>query len=69
MPDCSSQIVLEALSDERVAVMKEATTTLVEIRNQFAAELMQFDFIEHVYPSSTNFILLRQNRGMNCLAY
>ncbi|OED61449.1 histidinol-phosphate transaminase [Vibrio tasmaniensis ZS-17] len=63
MPDCSSQIVLEALSDERVAVMKEATTTLVEIRNQFAAELMRFDFIEHVYPSSTNFILLRQKSG------
>ncbi|WP_146489625.1 aminotransferase class I/II-fold pyridoxal phosphate-dependent enzyme, partial [Vibrio cyclitrophicus] len=63
MPDCSSQIVLEALSNERVAVMKQATAKLVEIRNQFAAELMQFDFIEHVYPSSTNFILLRQKSG------
>ncbi|TVU61734.1 histidinol-phosphate transaminase [Vibrio atlanticus] len=63
MPDCSSQIVLEALSDERVAVMKEATAKLVEIRNQFAVALTQFDFIEYVYPSSTNFILLRQKSG------
>ncbi|MEZ8377483.1 histidinol-phosphate transaminase [Vibrio splendidus] len=63
MPDCSSQIVLEALSDDRVAVMKEATVKLVEIRNQFAVALTQFDFIEYVYPSSTNFILLRQKSG------
>ncbi|PMM39542.1 histidinol-phosphate transaminase [Vibrio splendidus] len=63
MPDCSSQIVLETLSDERVAVMKEATAKLVEIRNQFAVALTQFDFIEYVYPSSTNFILLRQKSG------
>jgi histidinol-phosphate aminotransferase len=63
MPDCSSQIVLEALSNERVAVMKQATAKLVEIRNQFAADLTQFDFVEHVYPSSTNFILLRQKSG------
>ncbi|WP_192888970.1 histidinol-phosphate transaminase [Vibrio bathopelagicus] len=59
MPDCSSQIVLEALSTERVAVMQEATSKLVELRNLFASELNQFDFIEQVYPSSTNFVLLR----------
>ncbi len=72
MPDCSSQIVLEALSDERVAVMKEATIiTLVEIRNQFAAELMQFDFIEHARLSVIDQLLFCyvKNRGMNCLAY
>ncbi|MEZ9454848.1 histidinol-phosphate transaminase [Vibrio splendidus] len=60
MPDCSSQIVLDALSDERVSVMQDATQKLVELRNWFACELTQFDFIESVYPSSTNFILLRQ---------
>ncbi|CAK1729244.1 histidinol-phosphate transaminase [Vibrio crassostreae] len=60
MPDCSSQIVLDALSDERVSVMQGATQKLVELRNWFACELTQFDFIESVYPSSTNFILLRQ---------
>ncbi|MDA0154166.1 histidinol-phosphate transaminase [Vibrio sp. Makdt] len=59
MPDCSSQIVLEALSHERVAVMQKATSKLVELRNCFASELNQFDFIEQVYPSSTNFVLLR----------
>ncbi len=73
MPDCSSQIInLEALSDGGVLRWwKEATATLVEIHgNQFAAELMQFDFIEHVYPSSTNasFCYVK-NQGMNCLAY
>ncbi|MDP2502927.1 histidinol-phosphate transaminase [Vibrio splendidus] len=60
MPDCSSQIVLDALSDDRVSVMEDATQKLVELRNWFACELTQFDFIESVYPSSTNFILLRQ---------
>lgn len=59
MPDCSSQIVLEALSDERVSVMQDATMGLVEIRNRFAAQLALFDFIEQVYPSSTNFVLLK----------
>ncbi|MEZ8613623.1 MULTISPECIES: histidinol-phosphate transaminase [Vibrio] len=63
MPDCSSQIVLDALSDERVSVMQDATQNLVELRNWFACELTQFDFIESVYPSSTNFILLRQKAG------
>ncbi|MFA0522719.1 histidinol-phosphate transaminase [Vibrio sp. 10N.222.52.C3] len=63
MPDCSSQIVLDALSDERVSVMQDATQKLVELRNWFACELTQFDFIESVYPSSTNFILLRQKAG------
>ncbi|MFA0408722.1 histidinol-phosphate transaminase [Vibrio splendidus] len=63
MPDCSSQIVLDALSDERVSVMQDATQKLVELRNWFACELTQFYFIESVYPSSTNFILLRQKPG------
>ena len=63
MPDCSSQIVLDALSDERVSVMQGATQKLVELRNWFACELTQFDFIGSVYPSSTNFILLRQKPG------
>ncbi|NOJ02775.1 histidinol-phosphate transaminase [Vibrio splendidus] len=63
MPDCSSQIVLDALSDERVSVMQDATQKLVELRNWFACELTQFDFIESVCPSSTNFILLRQKPG------
>ncbi|MEZ8542811.1 histidinol-phosphate transaminase [Vibrio splendidus] len=63
MPDCSSQIVLDALSDERVSVMEDVTQKLVELRNWFACELTQFDFIESVYPSSTNFILLRQKPG------
>lgn len=63
MPDCSSQIVLDALSDDRVSVMEDATQKLVELRNWFACELTQFDFIESVYPSSTNFILLRQKSG------
>ncbi|MEZ8759306.1 histidinol-phosphate transaminase [Vibrio splendidus] len=63
MPDCSSQIVLDALSDERIALMESATLKLVELRNWFACELTQFDFIESVYPSSTNFILLRQKPG------
>ncbi|TKF91243.1 aminotransferase class I/II-fold pyridoxal phosphate-dependent enzyme, partial [Vibrio sp. F13] len=57
------QIVLEALSAERILVMSDATSKLVELRDRFADELTQFDFIEHVYPSSTNFILLRQKPG------
>ncbi|WP_135383932.1 histidinol-phosphate transaminase [Vibrio tasmaniensis] len=63
MPDCSSQIVLDALSDERIALMESATLKLVELRNRFACELTRFEFIEQVYPSSTNFVLLRQKPG------
>ncbi|MEZ9058050.1 histidinol-phosphate transaminase [Vibrio pelagius] len=59
MPDCSSQIVMEALSDERISVMQDATLDLIQVRNRFAVQLAQFDFIEQVYPSSTNFVLLK----------
>ncbi|MBW3697766.1 histidinol-phosphate transaminase [Vibrio sp. T187] len=59
MPDCSSKIVLDALSSEGIDKVMTATQNLIAIREQFRTSLKEFDFIEQVYPSSTNFVLLK----------
>ncbi|MDN3613685.1 histidinol-phosphate transaminase [Vibrio gallaecicus] len=63
MPDCSAEIVLKALSNEGLELMKAKTAELINTRNEFAQILSQFDFIEEVYPSATNFVLLRVNEN------
>ena len=63
MPDCSAEIVLKALSEEGLKLMKAKTAELINTRNEFAQTLSQFDFIEEVYPSATNFVLLRVNEN------
>ncbi|MEZ8824507.1 histidinol-phosphate transaminase [Vibrio amylolyticus] len=59
MPDSSASIVLSALTPEGIQTMREATQTLIETREWFIEALSTFECIEHVYPSSTNFVLLK----------
>jgi histidinol-phosphate aminotransferase len=59
MPDCSSKIVLQALSDEGLEVVASSTQKLIETREWFRHELEKISVIEKVYPSSTNFVLLK----------
>ncbi|MCL9774716.1 histidinol-phosphate transaminase [Vibrio methylphosphonaticus] len=59
MPDCSANIVLEALSEKGLETMHQATRSLIETREWFREMLKTFDFIEHSYASATNFVLLK----------
>lgn len=69
MPDCSASIVLDALSKQGLEQMRTATQQLIDTRNWFIRQLDQFDFIEKIYPSATNFVLLRTRAGESVFAY
>lgn len=59
IPDSSAEIVLKALSAEGLKCVSSSTEELKQTRDWFIGQLGQFDFIQTVYPSSTNFVLLR----------
>ncbi|WP_295893449.1 histidinol-phosphate transaminase [uncultured Vibrio sp.] len=65
MPDSSASIVLSALTPEGIQTMQNATQTLVETREWFRQQISAFEFIEHVYPSSTNFVLLKVKQDID----
>lgn len=68
MPDCSANIVLDALSPEGLKTVSDATQSLIETREWFRHALLSFDFIEHVFPSSTNFVLLKVEENIDLFA-
>lgn len=59
MPDSSSKIVLDALSPDGISRVKQATKSLIKTREAFAARLAHLEWIERIYPSATNFVLIR----------
>jgi histidinol-phosphate aminotransferase len=59
MPDSSSKIVLNALSPDGLAKVEQATKSLLETREAFTARLADLEWIERIYPSATNFVLIR----------
>lgn len=69
IPDCSAQIVLKALSREGLSTVAQVTKQLIKTREWFAQELRKIDTIETVYSSSTNFVLLRANAGVDLFEY
>lgn len=69
MPDSSATIVLEALSEQGLNKMRTVTNQLIETRDWFISQLGQYDFIEKIYPSATNFVLLRTRAGESLFAY
>lgn len=69
MPDSSSEIVLKALSEQGIAQMREATHQLIARRDWFAEQVTGFAWIETVYASATNFVLLRTKPGIKLFDY
>ncbi|WGY45728.1 histidinol-phosphate transaminase [Vibrio sp. ABG19] len=69
MPDSSATIVLDALSEQGLHKMRTVTNQLIETRDWFISQLGQYDFIEKIYPSATNFVLLRTRAGETLFAY
>lgn len=69
IPDCSAEIVLKALSEKGISAVIEVTKELINTRERFAQELRSLDFIQTVYPSSTNFVLLRTDTDVDLFNY
>jgi histidinol-phosphate aminotransferase len=59
IPDASAQIGLSALSKEGLAYMHEQKDLTIQLREKYAALLGSAACVEKVYPSVTNFLLLR----------
>ncbi|WP_038173528.1 MULTISPECIES: histidinol-phosphate transaminase [Vibrio] len=59
MPDSSAEIVLQALSPQGIDKVTQHTHELVATRQQFIEQIQHLDWIETIYPSATNFVLIR----------
>ncbi|UPQ89533.1 histidinol-phosphate transaminase [Vibrio sinaloensis] len=63
MPDSSAEIVLNALSPNGIAKVREHTQKLLATKQAFVDQIAHLDWIERVYPSATNFVLVRTEPG------
>ncbi|UTV29996.1 histidinol-phosphate transaminase [Photobacterium atrarenae] len=64
--DPVAQISLSALSETGVARMRTQTASLIAVRDWFIDQVQQLPMVETVYPSATNFVLIRF-RGPECI--
>ncbi|OBT16944.1 histidinol-phosphate transaminase [Vibrio sp. UCD-FRSSP16_10] len=69
MPDCSANIVLEALSTKGIDIAMHSTQTIVETKQTFIDAIKNVEWIEHIYPSSTNFVLIRTTQQAQLFEY
>lgn len=69
MPDSSSEIVLQALSPQGLDKVTSHTQSLVETRDRFVNSLKNLAWIDTIYPSSTNFVLIRTQPGIQLFDY
>jgi len=69
MPDSSATVVLAALSEEGLQQVNENTQQLISTREWFISELKNLTCVSHVYPSATNFVLVRTHSGEDLFAY
>lgn len=69
MPDCSAEIVLKALSPKGIEQVKVNTRALVKTRDAFIQRIQSLDWIDTIYPSSTNFVLIRTKPSIELFEY
>ncbi|KJY84466.1 histidinol-phosphate aminotransferase [Vibrio galatheae] len=69
MPDSSAEIVLKALTAEGLAQVAANTQSLIRTRDAFIERLSTIDWIDTIYPSSTNFVLIRTQPGIELFEY
>ncbi|MFM2587330.1 histidinol-phosphate transaminase [Vibrio sp. TBV020] len=69
MPDSSAEIVLKALSKEGLEQVSASTQALIANRENFVQRIQHLDWIERVYPSSTNFVLIRTQPHLKLFDY
>lgn len=69
MPDSSATVVLDALSEQGLKQVEDNTQSLIDTREWFIKQLNTLACITHVFPSSTNFVLVRTHSGDELFAY
>ncbi len=69
MPDSSAEIVLKALSPKGLTHVNDNTQALIRIRDNFIQQIQELSWIETIYPSSTNFVLIRTQPGIELFEY
>lgn len=69
MPDSTAEIVLKALSNEGLKKVAAATQRLIETKQRFIARIASLNWIETLYPSATNFVLIRTKPGVDLFQY
>lgn len=67
--DPSAEIALKALDSAGLIQMKAQTDSLIEIRDWFSYEVSQLSIVDKVYPSCTNFVLIRFKGSNNFYEY
>ncbi|GAD80167.1 histidinol-phosphate transaminase [Vibrio ezurae] len=69
MPDCSAKIVLDALSPEGIDIAIKSTLEVIEAKHTFINAIKENQWIEKIYPSSTNFVLIRTHQKAQLFNY
>ncbi|WP_428775150.1 histidinol-phosphate transaminase [Vibrio sp.] len=69
MPDCSARIVLSALSAQGLDTVKSSTETIIATRDKFIEDIRQLSWLEQVYPSATNFVLVKTTADVDLFQY
>ncbi|WED29723.1 histidinol-phosphate transaminase [Vibrio sp. DW001] len=69
MPDSSSHIVMQALSSEGLAIMRSGLKEIIAVRDEFVSAIQSLKWIESIYPSNTNFILIKTDSSVDVFKY
>jgi len=65
VPDPCADIAITALQAKNVEQMRISVEQQNEIKNRFCAQLIKSDLVEHIFPSATNFVLVRFKPNVN----
>lgn len=69
MPDSSSHIVMHALSAQGLKTMRDQVKKVNETRDAFINSLQTLPWIDEIYPTSTNFVLIKTDPSVDLFNY
>lgn len=61
LPTPVIDIAVQALSPSNITIMQQQVKQLNSLKQQFAAQLSALSCVKHVYPSNSNYLLVRFN--------
>ncbi|QSP95761.1 histidinol-phosphate transaminase [Marinobacter salinisoli] len=65
MPDPTSDIALKALSANSIQMVRDSVADQKQLKAWFCSELEKLPVVERIFPSDTNFVLVRFKDGVN----
>ncbi|MFQ3229214.1 histidinol-phosphate transaminase [Reinekea sp.] len=65
IPDPCADIAIDALQPSNVEQMRAAVKKQNKIKQQFCDQLSESEWVERIYPSATNFVLVRFKPSLN----